>query len=53
MIDSSVKRTLEQIDEMIEKGEEFATKHPRSFFGDDNVAAVRLTNRILEKAKNG
>ena len=52
-MDSSIVKTEAEIDQQLEWGKDFITKYPRSFFGDDNVKNYRLTERILNKAKEG
>ena len=52
-MDKSIKRTAEEIDEQIRRGEIWTSKHPYSIFGDDNRTDFRRRKEILELAKKG
>lgn len=52
-MDKKIIRTEEEINTFIERSAAFATKHPRSFFGDDNVRRSEIEKRFLEHAKKG
>lgn len=49
----SERRTGEEIEKEIKAGKEFITRHPRSFFGDDNVASYNLFIHVIELFKKG
>lgn len=46
-------KTKEQIEAETKKGEEFVKVHPRSIFGTDNVAHLKLFKRIVGLFQNG
>lgn len=52
-MDKSIKRTEQEIDEIIRKGQEFVKEHPQSMFGDDNVEPFEFFKILCQKAKKG
>jgi len=53
LLDESIKRTEQEIDAVIQKGQQFVKEHPRSMFGDDNIGPFRTFKRLCEMAKQG
>lgn len=52
-MDKSIKRTEQEIDEMIKRGEKFVKVWPQSAFGDDNLQPFREFKKIMRMAKEG
>jgi len=52
-MDESIKRTKEEIDAVIQKGQQFIKEHPQSMFGDDNIGPFNTFKRLCEMAKKG
>jgi len=53
LLDKSIKRTEQEIDAAILKGQQFVKEHPRTMFGDDNIGPFRTFKRLCEMAKQG
>jgi len=53
LLDKSIKRTEQEIDAVIQAGQQFVKEWPRSMFGDDNIGPFRTFKKLCEMAKQG